>query len=146
MLRGAMSPEMGRAEDVARKIRIELEMRGLHTEPLGIDIIEPPVLLYSAVPHTLITLARTGYGIAIVPSQTMTIPREGIRTVPLIHRGASIGKWAMIAWDAQRFLAPYAKQFVNELVASVRRDFPGRDLVRRHHGVNRRGLERRRRV
>lgn len=30
MLRGAMSPEMGRAEDVARKIRIELEKRGLH--------------------------------------------------------------------------------------------------------------------
>src|ERR1700684_345427 len=44
MLRGAMSPEMGRAEDVARKIRIELEMRGLHKEPLGIDVIEPPVL------------------------------------------------------------------------------------------------------
>src|SRR5437763_5379248 len=39
-----MSPEMGRAEDVAKKIRIELEMRGLHKEPLGIDIIEPPVL------------------------------------------------------------------------------------------------------
>jgi Xaa-Pro aminopeptidase len=44
MLRGAMTPEMGRAEDVAKKIRIELEMRGLHKEPLGIDIIEPPVL------------------------------------------------------------------------------------------------------
>ena len=44
MLRGAMSPEMGRAEDVARKIRIELESRGLHKEPVGIDIIEPPVL------------------------------------------------------------------------------------------------------
>src|SRR5215469_17127338 len=44
LLRGAMSPEMGRAEDVAKKIRIELEMRGLLKEPLGIDIIEPPVL------------------------------------------------------------------------------------------------------
>ena len=44
LLRGAMSPEMGRAEDVARKIRIELEMRGLHREPVGIDIIEPPIL------------------------------------------------------------------------------------------------------
>src|SRR2546428_12402909 len=44
LLRGAMSPEMGRAEDVARKIRVELEMRGLHKEPLGLDIIEPPVL------------------------------------------------------------------------------------------------------
>src|SRR5437762_2879853 len=44
MLRGAMTPEMGRAEDVARKIRIELEKRGLHKEPVGIDIIELPVL------------------------------------------------------------------------------------------------------
>jgi len=44
LLRGAMSPEMGRAEDVAKKIRVELEMRGLHKEPLGVDIIEPPIL------------------------------------------------------------------------------------------------------
>src|SRR5665213_703822 len=44
LLRGAMAPEMGRAEDVAKKIRVELEMRGLHKEPLGIDIVELPVL------------------------------------------------------------------------------------------------------
>jgi len=44
LLRGAMSPEMGRAEDVAKKIRRELEKRGLHKEPLGVDIIELPIL------------------------------------------------------------------------------------------------------
>src|SRR5438309_509089 len=44
LLRGAMSPEMGRAEDVARKIKIELERRNLHREPLGIDVVEPPIL------------------------------------------------------------------------------------------------------
>jgi DNA-binding transcriptional LysR family regulator len=93
--------------------------------------IAPRVLLHSAAPHTVITLARTGYGIAVLPSQMMRVPGEGIRSAPLIHRGASIGKWAMIAWDPQRFLAPYAEQFVNEFVTSVRRDFPGRDLVRR---------------
>jgi Xaa-Pro aminopeptidase len=43
-LRGAMSPESGRAEDVARKIRVELEQRGLLGEPLGVDAIELPVL------------------------------------------------------------------------------------------------------
>src|SRR5258707_7340455 len=42
--RGAMSPESGRAEDVAHKIRIELEERGLLNEPLGVDVIELPVL------------------------------------------------------------------------------------------------------
>jgi len=92
--------------------------------------IKPHVLLHSAAPHTLVALARSGYGIAVVPSQ-MRISREGVRVVPLVHRGASIGRWAIIAWDPQRFLAPYAKQFVVELVASVRRAYPGRDLTRR---------------
>jgi Xaa-Pro aminopeptidase len=44
LMRGAMSPEMGRAEDVARKIRIELEKRNLHKEPVGVDVVEPAVL------------------------------------------------------------------------------------------------------
>jgi Xaa-Pro aminopeptidase len=43
-LRGAMSPHSGRAEDVARKIRVELEERDLLGEPVGIDAIEPQVL------------------------------------------------------------------------------------------------------
>ena len=48
MLRGAMTPEMGRAEDVANKIFVELEMRGLHKDPVGIDIIELPGAFCSA--------------------------------------------------------------------------------------------------
>src|SRR5882762_10093631 len=44
LLRGAMTPEMGRAEDVARKIRVELDARGLLKEPLGVDVVEPPIL------------------------------------------------------------------------------------------------------
>jgi Xaa-Pro aminopeptidase len=43
-MRGAMSPESGRAENVAAKIRLELEQRGLLGEPVGVDAIEPPVL------------------------------------------------------------------------------------------------------
>lgn len=43
-LRGAMNPAAGRAENVARKIRIELEARGLMNEPVGVDMVEPPVL------------------------------------------------------------------------------------------------------
>ncbi len=44
LLRGAMSPEMGRAEDVAKKIKRELSERGLDREPLGVDVAEVPVL------------------------------------------------------------------------------------------------------
>src|ERR671935_2239050 len=43
-LRGAMAPESGRAENVAEKIRAELEQRGLLGEPVGVDAVEPPVL------------------------------------------------------------------------------------------------------
>jgi len=43
-LRGATPPKAGRAEDVAKKIRIELELRGLQHEPLGVDVIEPAVM------------------------------------------------------------------------------------------------------
>lgn len=41
-IRGAY-PEQ--ADDVAHKIRVELEARGLHKEPVGVDVIELPVLV-----------------------------------------------------------------------------------------------------
>ncbi|HVB86337.1 MAG TPA: Xaa-Pro peptidase family protein [Candidatus Dormibacteraeota bacterium] len=44
LLRGAMSPETGRAEDVAKKIKRELEILGLEKQPLGVDVIEMPIL------------------------------------------------------------------------------------------------------
>src|SRR5207244_8264684 len=69
MLRGAMSPEMGRAEDVARKIRIELEIRGLQKEPLGIDIIEPTVLF-----------ALQREGITVVDGQQLMSDARVIKT------------------------------------------------------------------
>jgi Xaa-Pro aminopeptidase len=43
-LRGAIAPEAGRAQDLARKIRVELEQRDLLSEPVGVDAIEPPIL------------------------------------------------------------------------------------------------------
>ena len=92
--------------------------------------VRPRMLLESAAPHTLVALAATGYAIAILPSNASVL-RDGIRTVPVAHRGASVGRWANIAWDQERFQAPYAVQFVTELAAHCRRDFPGRDLIRR---------------
>lgn len=92
--------------------------------------VRPRVLLESAAPHTLVALAATGYAIAILPSNA-SVPRDGIRAVPLVHRGASVGRWAHIAWDPERFQAPYAGQFVSELAAYCRPDFPGRAFVKR---------------
>jgi Xaa-Pro aminopeptidase len=44
-MRGAMTSQTGIAEDVARKVQHELEIRGLLHEPIGADVIELPVLL-----------------------------------------------------------------------------------------------------
>jgi DNA-binding transcriptional LysR family regulator len=92
--------------------------------------IRPRVLLESAAPHTLVALAATDYAIAILPSNAR-VPRDSVRPIPLVHRGASIGRWAHIAWDPQRFLATYAEHFVTELVAHCRRDFPGHEIIKR---------------
>lgn len=92
--------------------------------------IRPRMLLESAAPHTLVARAASDFGIAILPSNAR-VPAGVVRTVPLVHRGASVGSWAQIAWDPQRFLAPYAEQFVAEIVAYCKRGYPGRDLVRR---------------
>jgi LysR family transcriptional regulator, cyn operon transcriptional activator len=81
-------------------------------------------------PHTLVALAATGYGIAILPSNAQ-VARDVVRAVPLIHRGESVGQWSHIAWDSDRFLAPSALQIVEELVAHCGRDYPGRALVKR---------------
>jgi len=92
--------------------------------------LRPRVLLESAAPHTLVALATTGYAIAILPSNAR-VPRVSARPIPLVHRGASIGRWAQVAWDPQRFVAPYARHFVAELEGHCRRDFPGRDIIKR---------------
>ena len=92
--------------------------------------IRPRVLLESSAPHTLVALAAVGYGVAIMPSNAQ-IPNGKIHAMPVVHDKASIGTWSMIAWDPRRFLAPYAEQFVDELVAHVRQDYPGRDVVAR---------------
>lgn len=92
--------------------------------------IRPNTLLESSSHNAVVGLAAAGYGIGILPS-AVRLPDEGVHAMPLVHRKASIGKWTMLAWDAQRFLAPYVEAFVEELVAHAKRTYPGRNLVRR---------------
>jgi Xaa-Pro aminopeptidase len=68
-MRGAMSPESGRAEDVAAKVRRELDRHGLASEPLGIDVVEPAVLF-----------ALQAAGIAVVDGQQLMQRARMIKT------------------------------------------------------------------
>lgn len=111
-------------------LRREFRIRGWIDAACSVAHIRPNVLLESAAPHTLVAVAAAGYGVAVVPSNVLIL-HKGVRAIPLVVRGASIGTWAAIAWHPQRFLPPYAERFVEEFVAYGVRANPGRDIVRR---------------
>jgi LysR family transcriptional regulator, cyn operon transcriptional activator len=92
--------------------------------------IKPRVILESGAPHTIMALAAGGYGIAVVPS-TVIIPRGSVSAIVLKQRGLTIGRWLTVAWDPQRFLTPYAEQFIAELVSYCQRKYPGYEFTRR---------------
>jgi LysR family cyn operon transcriptional activator len=89
----------------------------------------PRLLLESAAPQTAIALARSGYGVAIVPSTVQVSPGD-VRVAALLQRGAAIGRWLTVAWDPRRSLAPYAQRFIDELVPFCRRNHSDREFVR----------------
>ena len=105
--RGAMSPESGRAEDVARKIRIELEERGLLHEPIGVDVIELPVLF-----------ALQAEGIKVVDGQQLMQQARLIKTQDEITLLATACMMVDAAYDElYRALRPGLRE--NECVGLV---------------------------
>src|SRR4029434_576216 len=68
--RGAMTPKMGRSEEVARKIYVELKERGLDKEPVGVDVVEPPILF-----------ALQKAGLTIVDGQQLMSDAREIKTL-----------------------------------------------------------------
>ena len=92
--------------------------------------IRPRIVLESGAPHTIIALAGAGHGIAVIPS-TVRVPRMNVRGVPLTQDGGAIGRWLTVSWDAHRFLAPFAEQFIQKLAAYCERMHPGREFTRR---------------
>jgi LysR family transcriptional regulator, cyn operon transcriptional activator len=122
-----------------------LEIGGLADEPLlllrrsfasrewfdaacSVAHVRPRIFLESATPQALIALARTGYGVAVVPS-VVQIPRVGVTIVPVVLDAAPLGRWAVLAWNPQRFLAPYAMRLVEALVRSAQQDYPGQEFT-----------------
>lgn len=110
--------------------RPEFPMRKWIERAFEVAHIRPKLRLESATPHTLVAVAAAGYAIAIVQSN-VPIHYDGVRTVPLVFGGASIGVWGSIAWHRRRYLAPYAKRFIEEFVTFAPRANPGREVIRR---------------
>jgi LysR family cyn operon transcriptional activator len=91
--------------------------------------VHPRVILESAEPHSLITLAETGQGIAIVPS-TVRFVSKRIHVMPIVQVGKSLGVWGAVVWDARRSQPSHATTFIEALTAYTRRTFPGQRFDR----------------
>ncbi len=106
-LRGAFNPNAGIAEELAHKIKRELEKFGVQNEPLGVDVIEPPVLF-----------ALQREGITVVDGQQVFLNARAIKTqdeVSLLTQAASM---VDAAYDKlYEFLRPGVRE--NETVGLV---------------------------
>jgi len=122
-LRGAINPASGRAEDVASKVHVELAARGLAGEPLGVDIVEIPVLL-----------ALQRLGIAVVDGQQVFLEARRLKTQDEISLLTSAAAMVDAAYDSlYAFLRPGVRE--NECVGLVSKTLY--DLGSEHvEGVN----------
>jgi Xaa-Pro aminopeptidase len=107
LLRGAFSPDSEIADRVAAKIKRELEKFGVQDEPLGVDVIELPILF---------ALQRAG--ITVVDGQQVFLEARRIKTadeVTLLTTAASMVDAAYE--DLYEFLKPGVRE--NECVGLV---------------------------
>ncbi|KRF37900.1 M24 family metallopeptidase [Nocardioides sp. Soil805] len=106
-LRGAISPSAGRAEDVAAKVYQVLAEHGLTGQPLGVDIIEPPVLF-----------ALQAMGIDVVDGQQVFLEARRIKTVDEVGLLTQAASMVDSAYESlYEFLRPGVRE--NECVGLV---------------------------
>jgi Xaa-Pro aminopeptidase len=106
-LRGAIAPGAGRAEDVAAKIAEVMADFGLTGQPIGVDIIEPPVLA---------ALQRLGF--PVVDGQQAFLEARRVKTadeIGLLTQAVSMVDAAYE--DLYEFLRPGVRE--NECVGLV---------------------------
>jgi len=106
-LRGATHPGSALATDVAKKIKRELEKRRLQNEPVGVDVIEMPVLF-----------ALQAEGIKVVDGQQLMHEARKIKTQDEITLLNTACMMVDSAYDElYRFMKPGVKE--NECVGVV---------------------------
>jgi Xaa-Pro aminopeptidase len=106
-LRGAFHPGAGVAEEVARKVRHELDLYGLAGEPVGVDVVEMPVLA-----------ALRDAGVTVVDGQQVFLEARRIKTDTEISLLTQACAMVDAAYDSlYSFLRPGVRE--NECVGLV---------------------------
>jgi DNA-binding transcriptional LysR family regulator len=85
--------------------------------------LNPSIKFESHIPHTLLALAESGHGVAIVPSQ-LQCHRYLLRIVGLTHRGRPLREPLTISWDKRRPLPRFAMEYCRMLANYMREIFP----------------------
>jgi DNA-binding transcriptional LysR family regulator len=85
--------------------------------------VSPNIFIESRTPHTLLTLAEAGHGVAIIPSQ-LRASHYRLRIVAVTYRGRPLRTPMVILWDKQRPLPRYATAYCEMLADYVREIFP----------------------
>jgi Xaa-Pro aminopeptidase len=106
-LRGAFHPEAGIAQELARKVASVMHEHGLTTEPVGVDVIEMPIL--SALQEE---------GLTVVDGQQLFLEARRIKTVDEIALLTQACSMVDAAYDElYAFLRPGVRE--NECVGLV---------------------------
>jgi LysR family transcriptional regulator, nitrogen assimilation regulatory protein len=98
-------------------------VRRLFNAACRIAEIEPNILLESRAPHTLLSLAEAGQGVAIVPSLLRT-DRYRLKIARVTHRGKPLRDRFVIQWDKRRPMPAYVLNFRDALATYMRGVLP----------------------
>jgi DNA-binding transcriptional LysR family regulator len=72
--------------------------------------VRPEVRFECSSPHTLLSLAEAGHGVAIVPSN-VRLDRFTLKALRITYQGKPLQEPLSIFWDKRRFLPRYAQDF-----------------------------------
>ena len=128
---GAASVELGKGGTITieRLVSYPLllpsgySVRRLFDAACRLAKVHPKVLLESRASHTLLALAETGQGVAIVPSLQRT-DRYKVRVARITQSGKPIRERVAIHWDRRRPLPPYAVTFCEHLARYMQTVLP----------------------
>lgn len=85
--------------------------------------LQPNIAYESRTPHTLLAMAESGHGVAVIPSALRT-DRYRLRIAALTYRGEALRERSAIYWDRRRPLPRYAEAFCGLFGAYMREVFP----------------------
>ncbi len=85
--------------------------------------VRPNILFECSSPHTLLSLAEAGHGIAVVPSN-VRFHRYTLRALQITHQRRPLQEPLSIFWDKRRSLPRYAHDFCELLAGYIPKVIP----------------------